>query len=156
LLNRRVINFSGNKVFTMPASFKKILFITLLLSSVPYRASSPDINLFIVFAPAPVEPYKQLIYAIGFVETMNNTRAYNPLEEATGIFQIRPIRLKDYNIRTGSNYKMKDLYDYEISEQIFLYFADLVGPYDLEQIARRWNGSGHMTTYYWNRIKEYL
>ena len=82
--------------------------------------------------------------------------AYNPLEEATGIFQIRPIRLKDYNIRTGSNYQMKDLYDYKISEQIFLYFADQVGPYDLEQIARRWNGSGHMTTYYWNRIKEYL
>ena len=140
----------------MPASFKKILFFTFLFLSVPYRASSPDINSFFLFTPAPVEPYKQLIFAIGFVETMNNTLAYNPLEEATGIFQIRPIRLKDYNIRTGSNYKMKDLYDYEISEQIFLYFADQVGPYDLEQIARKWNGSGHMTTYYWDRIKEYL
>ena len=140
----------------MPASYKKILFFALLFLSVHNRASSPDINSFVLFVPEAVEPYKKLIHAIGFVETMNNTMAYNPLEEATGIFQIRPIRLKDYNIRTGSNYKMKDLYDYKISEKIFLYFADLVGPYDLEQIARRWNGSGHMTTYYWNRIKEYL
>lgn len=140
----------------MPVSFKKILFFTLLFLSVPHRASSPDLNSLVLFVPDAVNPYKQLIYAVGFVETMNNTMAYNPLEEATGIFQIRPIRLKDYNIRTGSNYKMEDLYDYKISEKIFLYFADQVGPYDLEQIARRWNGSGHMTTYYWNRIKEYL
>ena len=87
---------------------------------------------------------------------MNDTMAYNPLEQAAGIFQIRPIRLTEYNKRTGRNYKMKDLYDYDISEKIFLYFADLIGPYDFEQIARKWNGSGHMTTYYWNRIKQYL
>jgi hypothetical protein len=87
---------------------------------------------------------------------MNDTLAYNPLEEATGIFQIRPIRLQDYNNRTGSKYKMSDLFDYEVSEKIFLYFADQIGPYDMEQIARRWNGSGHMTTFYWNRIKEFL
>jgi hypothetical protein len=31
------------------------------------------------------------------VETKGDTLAYNPYEEATGIFQIRPIRLKDYN-----------------------------------------------------------
>jgi len=140
----------------MPDSFKKIIFLLLLFLTVPFRASSPSANSFTLFAPSPVEPYKQLLHAIGLVETMNNTLAYNPLEEATGIFQIRPIRLKEYNNRTGNNYKMKDLYDYEISERIFLYFADQVGPYDLERIARRWNGSGHMTTFYWNRIKEYL
>jgi hypothetical protein len=140
----------------MPANFKKVVFITLLFLSVPYRASSPDMNALFIFDTPPVEPYRQLIFAIGFVETMNNNLAYNPLEQATGIFQIRPIRLEDYNRRTGSNYKMKDLFDYKISERIFLYFADQIGPYDLEQIARRWNGSGHMTTYYWDRIREYL
>jgi len=140
----------------MPASFYKILFITLLFLTIPYRASSPDVNSLVIFDSPPVEPYKQLIYAIGFVETMNDNMAFNPREQAAGIFQIRPIRLQDYNIRTGSKYKMKDLFDYEISEQIFLYYADLTGPYNLEQIARKWNGSGHMTTYYWNRIREYL
>jgi hypothetical protein len=140
----------------MPANLKKAIYITLLFLSVHFRASSPDMGGFIIFDPPPVEPYKQLIFAIGFVETMNNTLAFNPIEQATGIFQIRPIRLEDYNRRTGNNYKMKDLFDYKISEKIFLYFADQIGPYDLEQIARKWNGSGNMTTYYWNRIKEYL
>ena len=140
----------------MQASFKKVIFITFLFLLVPYRASSPDMKALFIFDNPPVEPYKQLIFAIGFVETMNNNLAFNPLEEATGIFQIRPIRLEDYNRRTGSHYKMKDLFDYKISERIFLYFADLIGPYDIEQIARKWNGSGHMTTYYWDRIREYL
>jgi hypothetical protein len=140
----------------MPASIKKILLSTLLLLTVVFRASSPDLGGIVLYGLSPVKPYKQLMYAIGFVETMNDTMAYNPREEATGIFQIRPIRLQDYNNRTGSKYKMKDLFDYEVSERIFLYFADQIGPYDMEQIARRWNGSGHMTTFYWNRIKEFL
>jgi hypothetical protein len=140
----------------MPSSYYKISFITLLLITIPYQASSPTVDSLIIFDSPPVEPYKQLIYAIGFVETMNDNLAYNPIEQAAGIFQIRPIRLQDYNRRTGSEYIMKDLFDYEISERIFLYYADLTGPYNLEQIARKWNGSGHMTTYYWNRIKEYL
>jgi hypothetical protein len=140
----------------MPASFYKILLITLLFFIIPYQASSPSVKTLVIFDPPSVEPYKQLIYAIGFVETMNNNMAYNPTEQAAGIFQIRPIRLQDYNQRTGSRYKMKDLFDYEISERIFLYYADKTGPYNLEQIARKWNGSGHMTTFYWNRIREYL
>jgi hypothetical protein len=139
----------------MPSIIKKIFLSTLLLS-VFFRASSPATDAITLFDPAPVNPYKQLIYAIGFVETMNDTLAYNPLEEATGIFQIRPIRLQDYNNRTGSKYKMNDLFNYEVSERIFLYFANQIGPYDMEQIARRWNGSGHMTTFYWDRIKSFL
>jgi hypothetical protein len=140
----------------MPASIKKIVFLTLLFLSVVFRASSPSREAFVIFDAPPVEPYKQLIFAIGFVETMNDTLSYNPIEQATGIFQIRPIRLEDYNYRTGNNYKMKDLFDYKISEKIFLYYADQIGPYDMEQIARKWNGSGHLTTNYWKHIKEYL
>jgi hypothetical protein len=51
---------------------------------------------------------------------------------------------------------MKDLYNYNISEKIFLYFADQIGPYDFEKIAKKWNGSGHMTITYWKKIKQYL
>jgi hypothetical protein len=140
----------------MPDNFKKIVFITLLFLSVTFRASSPSIESFVIFDSPPVEPYKRLILAVGMVETMNDTMSYNPIEEAAGYFQIRPIRLEDYNRRTGSTYTKKDLFNYEISEKIFIYFADLIGPYDFEQIARNWNGSGHMTTNYWNQIKECL
>lgn len=140
----------------MQASLKKIVVTAFLIIFVVFRASSPSIKSLVIFDAPPVEPYRQLINAIGFVETMNDTMAYNPLEQAVGIFQIRPIRLKEYNNQTGQKYRMEDLFHYEISEKIFLYFADQIGPYNFEQIARRWNGSGHMTTHYWERIKQYL
>lgn len=94
--------------------------------------------------------------AIAFVETKSDTLAYNPIEAASGIFQIRPVRLNDYNRRTGSRITRQDLFDYGTSEKIFLYFADQIGPYNLELIAKKWNGSGHLTINYWKRIKQYL
>jgi len=140
----------------MRASFKKIGLTVFLFVSVAFKASSPCMDSLIIFETPPVEPYRKLLYAVGLVETMNDTMAYNPFEQAAGIFQIRPIRLKEYNIQTGMKYRMEDLFKYEISEKIFLYFADQVGPYNLEQIARSWNGSGKMTAFYWSRIKQYI
>ena len=133
------------------------IFLTALFSFfVFYRASSPDMVGTLLISPPPVDAYRKLMEAIGFVETMNNNQAYNPREQAAGIFQIRPIRLEDYNRRTGSRYTMRDLFNYEVSRKIFIYYADQIGPNDYEQIARRWNGSGHKTTFYWNRIKACL
>jgi hypothetical protein len=140
----------------MPGNLRKIVLVTLLLLSFVFRVSAPNRESLIILDSRPVEPYKQLIRAIGIVETSRDTLAYNPIEKAAGYFQIRPIRLKDYNKRTGSNYTMKDLFNYDISEKIFLYFADQIGPYDFEKIAKKWNGSGHMTINYWKRIKQYL
>jgi hypothetical protein len=90
------------------------------------------------------------------VETRFDTLAYNPVEEAAGYFQIRPIRIDDYNKRTGSDYTTKDMYDYKISEKIFLYYASRIGPYKFEKIAKNWNGSGPSTIHYWRRVKKYL
>lgn len=140
----------------MRANFKKTVFITILLLFITFRVSAPCCRSLILVNYLPVEPYERLIKAIGIVETKGDTLAYNPLEEAAGYFQIRPIRLMDYNRRTGSSYTMKDLFNYETSERIFLYFADQIGPYNLEQIARKWNGSGKQTIGYWHRIKKYL
>ena len=103
-----------------------------------------------------MEPYKNLIHAIGMVETQFDTLAYNPLEEAVGYFQIRPIRLEDYNSRTGSTYSRQDLFNYYISEKIFLYYATEIGPYDFERIAKTWNGSGKNTILYWDQVKKFL
>jgi hypothetical protein len=136
-------------------TLKKLVLVSVFLS-VTLKALAPSRESFIIFAPEPVNPYKRLIYAIGMVETKCDTLAYNPIEEAVGYFQIRPVRLEDYNKRTGSNYKKSDLYNYSISEKIFLYYAHLAGPYDFEKISRRWNGSGPKTYHYWNRVKKYL
>jgi hypothetical protein len=140
----------------MKSYLRKLELIFLILLSFSLRVSAPTIKSFTVFEVSPVEPYKELVLAIGMVETAGDTLAYNPVEEATGIFQIRPVRLLEYNNRTGSKLTQQDLFNYETSEKIFLYFADQIGPYNLEQIAKRWNGSGQLTIAYWDRIKQYL
>jgi hypothetical protein len=117
---------------------------------------APSTELLTITRLDPIEPYTRLIHAIGMVETKGDTLAYNPVEEAVGVFQIRPVRLKDYNKRTGSRYIMKDLYNYKISEKIFLYYASKASPNDFERIARNWNGSGIRTYYYWAQVQKQL
>lgn len=126
------------------------------MMSFTIRVIAPNQKSLLIPESPPIEPYKQLIYAVGMVEGMGDTTAYNELEMAAGYFQIRPIRLEDYNNRTGSQYTMNDMFNYEISEKVFLYFATQIGPYNIEKIAKNWNGSGAKTIEYWKRIKEYL
>ena len=133
---------------------KLIIVSTLLLSSL--RLMAPSTELLTITRPDPIKPYTGLIHAIGMVETKGDTLAYNPVEQAVGVFQIRPVRLKDYNKRTGSRYIMKDLYNYKISEKIFLYYASKASPNDFERIARNWNGSGIKTYYYWAQVQKQL
>lgn len=139
----------------MKKILKKVIFLKILLffNTTLFAPTSPAIP---IFKEPPVDPFSHLIHAIGMVETGLDTIAYNPLEEAIGYFQIRPVRLEDYNRRTGNRYAMKDLYNYSISEKIFKYYAAQIGPYDFETIAKRWNGSGIMTIDYWNRVKMHL
>jgi hypothetical protein len=140
----------------MDCNLKKIKVIFFLLFLFSLKVSAPCVRSIGVLEPQPIEPYRQLVFAVEMVETKGDTLAYNPLEEAVGILQIRPIRLVDYNKRTGSSLTREDLFNYETSEQIFLYFADQIGPYNLELIARKWNGSGHLTSNYWDRVKQFL
>jgi len=140
----------------MPYTLKKIILVIFFILSFVLRVSAPNTRSLVITSSDPINPYKKLIMAIGIVETKCDTLAYNPIEKAAGIFQIRPIRLEDYNRRTGNNYSMKDLFRYDVSKKIFLYYADQIGPHDFEKIARRWNGSGKMTINYWNRIKKYI
>jgi hypothetical protein len=135
---------------------KRIKIIAFILLSFSLQVSAPIRKSLTIVDIQPVKPYKQLVLAVGMVETKGNTLAYNPLENAAGYFQIRPVRLIEYNRRTGNSLSRNDLFNYETSEKIFLYFAEQIGPYNLELIAKKWNGSGHLTINYWNRIKHYL
>ena len=87
----------------MKSILKKIVSITFLVAFA-LKVFAPTSESLMVTRTLPSEPFESLIHAIGMVETQYDTLAYNPLEEAVGYFQIRPIRLIDYNIRTGSNY----------------------------------------------------
>jgi hypothetical protein len=138
------------------ANNSRSIILILFLSLIAFKAFAPAGVSLAIFDTPPIEPFKSLICAIGKVETGHDTLAYNALEEAVGYFQIRPIRVDDYNMRTGSNYTSRDMFDYKISEKVFLYYAAQIGPYDFEQIAKRWNGSGESTIVYWIQVKQHL
>jgi hypothetical protein len=125
----------------------------LLLSTA--RAIAPNVNVLPVVESRPVDIYETLMQAILQVESAGDTMAYNPVEQAYGPFQIRPIRLTDYNKRTGKAYLMRDCYTLRVSREVFRYYAVRIGS-DYETIARKWNGSGVMTVDYWRRVKNVL
>lgn len=139
----------------MSSGIKRTIFLSLMFL-IAYRVFAPVNRTLVITEGTPVQPFSKLIQAIGMVETKQDTFAYNPYEHAVGYFQIRPIRLLDYNSRTGHHYSMKDLYNYKISKKIFLYYASEIGPYRFEEIAKRWNGSGKQTALYWENVKSQL
>jgi len=134
---------------------KRILVITVCLL-LALKVVAPVRNDLIVSHSRPVEPFRKLINAVGLVEAKGDTMAYNHIEQAVGFFQIRPVRVKDYNIRTGSRYTLKDMFDYKTAEKVFLFYASEIGPYNFEKIAKNWNGSGVKTLDYWKRVKKHL
>ena len=136
-------------------TLRKLLFFILFLLA-GLRGFAPEDNSFVIYESPGINPFSGLMYATAMVETMGNTLAYNEFENAVGIFQIRQVRIDEYNRRTDANYSLTDMYDPQLSEKVYLYFASRYGPYNLEKIAKGWNGSGPMTELYWKRIKEYL
>jgi hypothetical protein len=131
-------------------------FLIILFSLLTVKAAAPDLKFINIIESKPVRIYDRLIGAIVRVESKGDTLAFNLVEEAYGAFQIRPIRLLDYNRRTGNKYLLEDCYHFDISKEIFLYYANKSEYSDYESIARKWNGSGKMTFEYWDKVKAYL
>jgi hypothetical protein len=135
-------------------SLKSIIIIFFLLHTI--KAGAPDDKVVYIIMSKPVDAYERLINAVVKVESIGDTMANNLFEEAIGAFQIRPIRLLDYNQRTGNKYKMEDCYNYNISKKIFLYYANQIGFPEYEKIAKSWNGAGETNLDYWEKVKSYL
>jgi len=127
-----------------------------LLFLLDLRLSAPDVNVIYMPFAKPLDAYERLVNAVVMVESAGDTLAFNQLEEAVGAFQIRQIRLLDYYQRTGINYTIEECYNFNISKEIFLYYARQTGYQDYETIARNWNGSGNATLDYWEKIKANL
>jgi hypothetical protein len=136
------------------SSMKMVLvFLFFIISP---KVAAPEANVLSVFVSMPVYPYDRLVNAIIHVESKGDTLAYNEIEQAAGAFQIRPIRLRDYNNRTGNTYTRMDCFNLKVSREIFLYYADKIGYPNYELIAREWNGSGRTTLDYWKKVRLYL
>lgn len=82
--------------------------------------------------------YERLAIAVYLQESSGNPKAIG-LANDVGLYQITPIRLKDYNKKTGNNYTLNDLFNPVISREIFDYYARKIGIENLEEIARKWN-----------------
>jgi len=133
---------------------KTILLVILLFISVKLLA--PEVRCFYIEKAKAIGRFDRLIAAVVWIESRNNPLAYNPREGAVGAFQIRQCRIEHYNRLTGSNYKLTDCYDYELSRKIFVFFAERIGDGNFEMISRRWNGSGKQTLKYWNLVRAKL
>jgi hypothetical protein len=93
------------------------------------------------------------------VESDNNPCAINIEESAYGKLQIRPCLLKDYNIRTHSNYKIDQMFIDSIAIKIYVFYAKKCK--SKEEIARRWNGGPkglykQSTEKYWKKVNSKL
>lgn len=103
-----------------------------------------------------INPIERLLTAVRYVESQNDDKALNILENAYGAYQIRPIRLRDYNKRTNNHYKMIDCLNPEISKKIFLFYFQDFGIYRMDEAIRAWNGSGRKTYEYLRKVQKVL
>lgn len=129
----------------------KIIILLLLISFDLLAPASPFVT---IEQRDPVRPYEALWQAVCQVESTGNPAAYNPVEGAVGIAQIRQCRVDHFNALTGKLYRLQDCYDPDVAREVFMEFA--VRLREPERIARKWNGSGPMTDVYWNKIKTQL
>jgi hypothetical protein len=101
--------------------------------------------------------YERFTQAIIYVESRGNQFAVGN-DNDRGIFQITPIRLQDFNNRTGKHYSHDDCFDPVISREIFDYYSRDI---PFEEAARRWNGGPdgmaiNSTIEYWKKVNSQL
>jgi hypothetical protein len=114
---------------------------TIVILLMTFELLAPESKTAVIIEGEAVMPYEAIITAIVKVESNGNTFAYNAKEGATGAFQIRQIRLDEYNRLSGENLKLTDCYNYEISKRIFLYYSCQFRYDDYKAIAWDWNKS---------------
>lgn len=127
--------------------------LLFFLLTLPLPLFAPSEKVMIIPVSEGINYYDPLIKAIVQVESSGGKYLYNEKEGAVGHFQIRQVRLNHYNRETGLNHVLNDCYDYDLSREIFLYFAS---GKSYERAARDWNGSGKMTDEYWRKVKKEL
>jgi len=133
--------------------------IILIVILFPLKLTAPAENYIVILQPNN-DPIEALWKAVCIVESNNNPLAVGDKHlknHSYGISQIRESRLKEFNKLAGKSYTVNDLFNPDVSQEIFYYYA--VGSY--EEIARRWNGgingmNKKSTENYWKLILKKL
>ena len=135
---------------------KRILLLSFLWLYCLLAACPPGKKAIYIIRNSPIQPFALLFKAMCEIETHSNPLAYNPREKATGIIQIRPIMLKDYNRRAHKSYKLSQMHSIKISREIYDFYSKKFKPYEFEKFAHFWNGRGKSNKNYWHRLKSEL
>lgn len=125
--------------------------ITLIIILYTAVLKAPSYPTMVIPRAEGINIYEPLIKAIVSVESSNGKYLYNEKERAIGWFQIRECRIEDFNRRTGKNYSHIEMYDYDKSREVFLYYCQ---GRSYEKVAKSWNGSGKKTVVYWSKVKK--
>lgn len=129
--------------------------VILILISFCALLSAPPHKTIPILVSEAVNPYTPIVRAVTLVESSGGVNMINKKENAVGHFGIRPIRLLDYNIRTGKTITHEQCYDYEIGKIIFMYYASQYDYRDIKGICVGWNGVSKRNLYY-QKIKKQL
>jgi len=103
----------------------------------------------------------RLLSAVRYVESGMNDKAVGAMQDV-GPLQIVPSRLRDYNQKTGKSYSHRDCFKWEVSKEIFLFYANRIGNNyaNFEQISRRWNRASQWQDekgkIYWEKVSKHL
>jgi hypothetical protein len=134
----------------------KRLILTLVLLSLWKMLLAPTYPVVYIPYAEAIRPYEKIWQAVCFIESSDNPLAYNKIENAVGIAQIRQCRIDDYNKRTGKSLRLIEMYEPALSKQVFMFYCGLFGPYNTDLIIRKWNGTGKKTYEYLAKVKERL
>ena len=141
---------------------KMMLVLAILLYTGVFHepaAKAPTSGALVIFRSEGINPFLRVWNAVCMEESRMDSMAYNkndPNGGSHGISQIGLLRLLDYNRKTGSYYTILDLYNVTVSKRIFMYYASQIGPYEIDYLIRKWNGSGPKTYGYLKKVKSHL
>lgn len=134
---------------------KLILLLCFGIISAIAGTSSYKKTIYIPFAPQ-YRPYEALWQAQGYIESSNRDSALNRKELAYGRMQIRGIRLKDYEQRTGKHYTLEDCFNEKTTREIWFYYVSKFHYTDIDGFCKEWNGRGEGYKEYTQKVKKRL
>jgi hypothetical protein len=135
----------------------KRIMVLILLFLFSMNVTAPCERYLYIKLSSPINFYEKLINAVTFIESRHGKFVYNARENAVGWFQIRQCRVDHYNKILGTKYVLNDFYNYELSREMFIYFAR---GKSYETAARAWcsgeAGTKKASEGYWEKIKSQL
>lgn len=128
--------------------------ILLILLAFSIEAYSPDLApILYIEAGEAINPYASLWEAVKMLET-DGVNMINEEEQSYGPGQIRQCKLDEYYQATGKRYTLAECMGEDVSREIFMWHCRKWQ--DIELATKRWNGSGPMADWYWERINARL